>query len=120
MLATQETRIYLRPLGLPNLTGLRYLRNGLLMGELKKNRFEPSQALAMYLKAEDFANTASFLADDVRVVKYLKGETIDCDGADLRGGDGWCLVCVDGYPLGFAKRSGTTLKNKYFAPWRWL
>ena len=120
LLATQETRIYLRPLGLPNLTGLRYLRNGLLMGELKKNRFEPSQALAMYLKAENFANTASFLADDVRVVKYLKGETIDCDGADVRGENGWCLVCVDGYPLGFAKRSGTTLKNKYFAPWRWL
>ena len=120
LLASQESRIYLRPLGLPNLTGLRYLRNGLLMGELKKNRFEPSQALAMYLKSEDFANTASFSADDVRVVKYLKGETIDCDGADVRGGNGWCLVCVDGYPLGFAKRSGSTLKNKYFAPWRWL
>lgn len=119
-LACQETRIYLRPLGLPNLTGLRYLRNGLLMGELKKNRFEPSQALAMYLKKEEFANAASFTADDVRVVKYLKGETIDCDGAEVRGGDGWCLVCVDGYPLGFAKRSRNTLKNKYFAPWRWL
>lgn len=120
LLASQESRIYLRPLGIPNLTGLRYLRNGLMMGELKKNRFEPSQALAMYLKTEDFANTASFSADDVRVVKYLKGETIDCDGADVRGGNGWCLVCVDGYPLGFAKRSGSTLKNKYFAPWRWL
>ncbi|MBQ8815095.1 MAG: RsmB/NOP family class I SAM-dependent RNA methyltransferase [Lachnospiraceae bacterium] len=119
-LACQETRIYLRPLGLPSLSGLRYLRNGLLMGELKKNRFEPSQALAMYLKTEEFANTASFAADDVRVVKYLKGETIDCQGAEVRGGDGWCLVCVDGYPLGFAKRSRTTLKNKYFAPWRWL
>ncbi len=120
LLATQETRIYLRPLGLPNLTGLRYLRNGLLMGELKKNRFEPSQALAMYLKADEFANTASFTADDVRVVKYLKGETVDCDGAEVSGDNGWCLVCVDGYPLGFAKRSGSILKNKYFAPWRWL
>lgn len=119
-LALQETRIYLRPLGLPSLTGLRYLRNGLLMGELKKNRFEPSQALAMYLKKEEFANTASFAADDVRVVKYLKGETVDCDGAEVRGGDGWCLVCVDGYPLGFAKKTRSTLKNKYFAPWRWL
>lgn len=119
-LECQETRIYLRPLGLPNLTGLRYLRNGLLMGELKKNRFEPSQALAMYLKMDEFANVASYTADDARVVKYLKGETIDCDGAEVRGGDGWCLVCVDGYPLGFAKRSRNTLKNKYFAPWRWL
>lgn len=120
LLACQETRIYLRPLGLPNLTGLRYLRNGLLMGELKKNRFEPSQALAMYLKKDEFANTVSFAADDARVVKYLKGETVDCIEAEVRGGDGWCLICVDGHPLGFAKRSRDTLKNKYFAPWRWL
>ena len=29
------------------------------------------------------------------------------------------VVCVDGWPLGFARRSGETLKNKYDPGWRW-
>jgi len=32
---------------------------------------------------------------------------------------GWVLVCVDGYPLGWAKYTGTSLKNKYYPGWRW-
>ncbi len=36
--------------GLP----LRFLRTGLLIGELKKGRFEPSQALAMALRIEEY------------------------------------------------------------------
>ena len=30
----------------------------------------------------------------------------------------WQLVCVDGYPLGWGKLSGGTLKNKYLPGWR--
>ena len=43
-------RVYVMPAGLPNLKGLRFLRTGLLLGELKKKRFEPSQAFAMTLQ----------------------------------------------------------------------
>ena len=43
-------RVYVMPAGLPDLKGLRFLRTGLLLGELKKKRFEPSQAFAMTLK----------------------------------------------------------------------
>ena len=32
---------------------------------------------------------------------------------------GWQLVCADGFPLGWAKRIGNQLKNKYYAGWRW-
>ena len=60
-------------------------------------------------------NTADFSAQDERTVRYLKGETTE-DGA---GEDGWCLVCTDGFPLGFAKRSRGILKNKYYPGWRW-
>ena len=81
----------------------------------RKKRFEPSQALALYLKKEEFQNTADFSAQDERTVRYLKGETTE-DGA---GEDGWCLVCTDGFPLGFAKRSRGILKNKYYPGWRW-
>lgn len=98
---------------------LRYLRTGLLLGELKKGRFEPSQALAMNLKMEEFDDTINFPCEDERVIRYLKGETIPLSAEEAKGKSGWCLVGVDGFPLGFAKRTGTMLKNKYYPGWRW-
>lgn len=97
---------------------LRYLRTGLLLGELKKGRFEPGQALAMALKQEEFVQTISWKKEDERVIRYLKGETIALtqEEGPIKG---WCLVCVDGFPLGFAKGTGMTLKNKYYPGWRW-
>lgn len=97
---------------------LRYLRTGLLLGELKHKRFEPGQALAMTLQANEFKQTISWSRDDERVIRYLKGETISLtpeEGPVM----GWCLVCMDGYPLGFAKGTGMALKNKYYPGWRW-
>ena len=89
-------------------TGIMTLRSGLLLGTLKKERFEPSQHLAMSLKAEQFGQTVSFSRDDERVQRYLRGETVYCDDKY----SGWVLVCVDSYPLGFAKGEGHRLKNK--------
>ena len=111
-------KVYYIPEAMPDVKGLRILRCGLLMGEIKKNRFEPSQALAMFLKKDEFANNLSLHCDDDRVIKYLKGETI-ADGAQGVK-DGICLVCVEGFPLGFGKLSGGTLKNKYLPGWRML
>lgn len=97
---------------------LRYLRTGLLLGELKNKRFEPGQALAMTLHAEEFRQTISWKKEDDRVIRYLKGETISLTPKEGPV-KGWCLVCVDGYPLGFAKGTGMALKNKYYPGWRW-
>ncbi|MCI9620041.1 MAG: SAM-dependent methyltransferase [Dorea sp.] len=111
-------RVYYMPKGLPDLRGVRFLRTGLLLGELKKNRFEPSQALAMYLKKEEYRHCIDFPAEDERVLKYLKGETLDVEELASAKEKGWRLVCVDGYPLGFGKLSGGVLKNKYLPGWR--
>ena len=100
--------------------GLRIIRNGLLLGELKKNRFEPSQALAMSLKMSECKNVINIPSDDSRVIKYLKGETLDVEDITSRKEKGWYLVCVDGYPLGFGKLADQTLKNKYLPGWRWM
>jgi NOL1/NOP2/sun family putative RNA methylase len=97
---------------------LRYLRTGLLLGELKKGRFEPAQPLAMALKPDEFSQTISWNKEDERVIRYLKGETISLKEEEGQK-KGWCLICVDGFPLGFAKGSGSTLKNKYYPGWRW-
>ena len=114
----QKERIYLLPEGTKIERGIRYLRTGLYLGDQKKKRFEPSQALAMCLKAEDFKKSVSFKGDDERVIRYLKGETLDLSGTEAENEKGWVLVCVDGYGLGWGKAAGGTLKNKYYAGWR--
>ena len=111
--------VYYLPEGFPDHAGkLRFLRTGLLIGELKKNRMEPSQAFAMSLKFGEFKQTLSWEKEDERVIRYLKGETISLmeEEGEIKG---WCLICVDEFPLGFAKGDGTRLKNKYYPGWRW-
>ena len=114
----RDSRVYSISKHMIDEKGLRIIRNGLLLGELKKNRFEPSQALAMALKKEQYNNCIDLKLSDERVIKYLKGETIDVD--DFPDSKGWALVCVDGYPLGWGKSNGSQLKNKYLAGWRWM
>ena len=119
-LEIREERVYYMPEGMPELRGIRFLRSGLLLGELKKNRFEPGQALAMYLKKEDYGNILDLSAEDERVIRYLKGETLDVEDLVSPREKGWYLVCVDGYPLGFGKLASQVLKNKYLPGWRWM
>ena len=111
-------RVYVMPAGLPDLKGLRFLRTGLLLGELKKKRFEPSQAFAMTLKKDDYEKIVDLPLEDDRVSRYLKGETLDVDDLVETKAKGWYLVCVDGYPLGWGKLANGTLKNKYLPGWR--
>ena len=108
-----QDKLYYIPDTFPAVRGLRILRCGLYLGETKKNRFEPSQSLAMSLKYEDYSNVVDLSADDPRINKYLKGETIEADGKN-----GWVLVCVDSYPLGWGKLNNGILKNKYLPGWR--
>lgn len=114
----RDSKVYMVSADMPQENGLRIMRNGLLLGELKKNRFEPSQAFAMALKMEEYDKIINLPAADERVVKYLKGETIDF-AEDNAYQEGWNLFCVDGYPLGWGKFNGSSLKNKYLAGWRW-
>lgn len=93
---------------------LRYLRTGLLLGQISHGRFKPSQALAMYLRADDWANSVSYPADDPAVRRYLHGETLEATDS----GSGFRLFCVDGYPLGFVKQDQQRYKNLYLPGWR--
>ena len=112
-------KVYYMPEGVPNVKGIRFLRTGLYLGDLKKNRFEPSQSLAMCLKKEEYKHTVNLRAEDERTLKYLKGETIEVDDIVSAKAKGWQLVLVDNYPLGWGKLANGTLKNKYLPGWRW-
>ncbi len=97
--------VFLAPAFLPDLRGLRVLRAGLELGEVRKGRFLPAHALALALT--DFPVTADFPADSPQIGAYLHGQTLFAPQS------GWTLVCADGHPLGWAKGAGGVLKNHY-------
>ncbi len=100
--------------------GLHFLRNGVYLGDIKKNRFEPSEPFALSLSSKDFKNCINFNVDDERLQKYLRGESFDISDLLEKGNNknGLCLLLVEGYALGFGKIVNTTLKNKYPSGWR--
>lgn len=100
--------LYLAPAGMPALSGLKVLRPGLHLGELKKNRFEPSHALALAVRPQRAAHTWNLKAGERTVLSYLNGETFPAEGEK-----GWYLICVDGFGIGWGKLAGGIMKNHY-------
>ena len=101
-------QLYLAPCHMPAIRGLKVLRPGLHLGTKKKNRFEPSHALALFLQKEEALRTVNLSAEDSRLGAYLGGQAIASEGEK-----GWHLVLADGYGIGWGKRSGGMLKNHY-------
>ena len=97
--------LYWAPNEMPELKGLKVLRPGLELGVVKKDRFEPAHALALWLK--NCKNTVSFGADSAQIKAYMHGDVVP---ATVKG---WCLVQVDGYSIGWGKGDGNMIKNHY-------
>ena len=105
-------QLYLIPEEMPDFDKLKVVRPGLHLGSFKKNRFEPSHALALALRKEDVCLCRDYPADSAETASYLKGEAI-ADESGQPGNKGWILMCVGGYSLGWAKLAGGILKNHY-------
>ena len=101
-------QIYLAPEGTPSLKGLKVLRPGLHLGTVKKNRFEPSHALALASKASDVTYSTDLPSDGAEIRAYLSGQTINREGEK-----GWYLITTDGYSIGWGKLAGGIMKNHY-------
>jgi 16S rRNA C967 or C1407 C5-methylase (RsmB/RsmF family)/NOL1/NOP2/fmu family ribosome biogenesis protein len=98
--------IFAPPPHSPPLDGLRVLRPGLWLGSRRRDRFEPAHALAMALRPPEPGRSLDLVGEDPRVRAFLRGETLEAPGEP-----GWLVVRVDGYPLGWGKRVGATVKN---------
>jgi NOL1/NOP2/sun family putative RNA methylase len=122
--------VYAQPEGVPDLSGLHVVRRGWLLGEAKRGRFAPSQALAMGLTADDAARRIDYGSDEPEAVKFLKGETLPIEPRRLAprtsangrppGEAGYALVCVDGFPVGWGKLRDGLLINERPPGWRWM
>ena len=97
--------LYWAPEGMPDINRLKVLRPGLELGIVKKDRFEPAHALALWLK--DCASVQDFPADSREIADYMHGDVVPSEKK------GWCLVTAGGYSLGWGKGDGKVLKNHY-------
>ena len=97
--------LYWAPADMPEIRGVKVLRPGLELGELKKGRFEPAHGLALMLKTA--AQTEDLPPESSALQAYLRGE---CIPSQARG---WTLIRVNGYTIGWGKGDGKVLKNHY-------
>jgi NOL1/NOP2/sun family putative RNA methylase len=113
-LALVGSYLYALPPELPDLSGLRFLHPGWWLGTIKKDRFEPSHALALGLALEDALRSVCLDASSPDLRTYLQGS-----GFRSPGDDGWLLVAVESHPLGWGKRVNDTVKSHYPKGLRW-
>ena len=97
--------LYWAPEGMPDISRLKVLRPGLELGIVKKDRFEPSHALALWLSS--CANVQDFPAASREIAAFMHGDVVPSEKK------GWCLVTAGGYSLGWGKGDGKVLKNHY-------
>ena len=97
--------LFWAPEEMPCLQKLKVLRPGLELGTVKKDRFEPAHALALWLK--DCANVQRYGGQSEEIKAYLHGDVV---ASSVKG---WCLVCADAYSIGWGKGDGRVLKNHY-------
>ncbi|CCJ33557.1 Fmu (Sun)/eukaryotic nucleolar NOL1/Nop2p [Caloramator australicus RC3] len=107
-------RLYYLPENSFDFTPLNVLRPGILLGEFKKNRFEPDYSLAASLKPHEAKLNISLSSKTNEADKYIEGYTLNFDLED-----GWYLVDVDGYSLSWGKMSKGILKNYFPKALRW-
>lgn len=99
------TGLFWGPAEMPELSRLKVLRPGLELGTVKKDRFEPAHALALWLK--DCNSLQRYRADSAEIKAYLHGDVVPSQSK------GWSLVCADDYSIGWGKGDGSILKNHY-------
>lgn len=101
-------QIYLVPDNTPELKGIKVLRPGLHLGTMLNKRFQPSHSLALALNSHDVRHHCRLTLTDNNIYNYLNGETFS-----FEGDNGWYLICIDDYSIGWGKLTGNTMKNHY-------
>ncbi|HAA90759.1 MAG: Fmu (Sun) domain protein [Thermoanaerobacterales bacterium 50_218] len=107
--------IFRTSLPLEMLEGLRVLRPGWWLGSLKQEGFVPDHALALGIRTEQVNQVLSLSPSDPMLKAYLRGEELP-----LAGQEGWVLVAVEEFPVGWGYCRQGRLRNFYPRAWRLL
>lgn len=147
-LDVHDGKVYYMAPGVTIERGIKAVRAGVYLGELKKDRFEPEQELALILPAAPAENAGhSFMPGTAAKAEAAPEKTcrlqnipedylnlyVCLSPADDRleqylhgatvpvrqaGPNGWRLLCSDIFPVGWGKLVNGQLKNKYPLGWR--
>jgi NOL1/NOP2/fmu family ribosome biogenesis protein len=100
--------VYQLPEITPNLVGLKVVRFGWWLGSIKNDRFSPSHSLAMGINCNQAKQILPLRVGDQLLSSYFAGESFPNSGEN-----GWVLLSVDGFPVGWGKRVQNMIKNFY-------
>lgn len=106
-------KLYLLPEQTIDTGKIRLVRYGLLLGEVGKGFFKPAHTLALALTPDKVKHSLDFSSESETLATYLVGHDFPAEGPD-----GWVLITVDGYALGWGKRVRGRVKNHYPHHWR--
>lgn len=104
-LSAINDNIYQNPEFLINVKNLKFLRIGLHLGQINKDRFEPSHSLAMALNKPK--NIIS--VDKIDLQKYIHGDILCRENIE----NGWYIISYENIPIGWGKNVNGTIKNYY-------
>jgi NOL1/NOP2/sun family putative RNA methylase len=107
------SNIYNLPVPYPDLNGIKVAKFGWYLGDFIHGKFEPSHSIIISLNIEDIKNVFNLSIDGNMVNSFLKGETLMFEGEK-----GFVGICVNGFTLGWAKQTGSFVKNMYPKGWR--
>jgi len=99
-------RLYMAPVGTPDISGMKILRLGLELGTFKKNRFEPAHALALALPPQAVSQTYAMTPDDW--AQFVHGDVVR-PAAPLQ--KGWVLMTANGNGAGWGRYVDGQIKN---------
>ena len=92
------------PSAVPPIDGIRVLRLGLQLGDIRGKVFVPDHALALAIDI-----SPRFSLNDYSIASYLHGDAVQCDDS-LKG---YYAITFEGWQMGFGKASNGQMKNHY-------
>lgn len=99
-------QLFALPELMPEIGSLHVQTPGLHLGILKKKRFEPALALALYLQPEQVSHKLEITPEQWR--QYVHGDTFK---VDVKATNGWYLLVCQQHSTGFGKLVNGTVKN---------
>ena len=100
--------LYYYPASWPDISPLKFIRPGVMLGTFKKKRFEPAYSLALVLKPSTCPKTIAVSLADWE--KYVAGNPLTLAKRPAQK-NGWYLLTCQGKAFAFGKVVDLTVKN---------
>lgn len=102
-----KDKVFWKPTPFLNLGNMRILRQGVLCGEIIKNRLEPHQHLFTSAFLQPYLHQVYSMSEEETHI-FLSGNQLF-----VQGYKGYVALAYQQYILGFGKGDGMVIKNKY-------